>query len=75
MRKALCYAPKWTPGTTELPLYATLTVKDISIYLRKPESTIKRWLANGLIPGFKISNVWFIPRDKFLEEVERRTSP
>ena len=74
MRKALCYEPKWTPGATELPEYATLTVNEISIYLRKPESTIKRWLSEGVIPGFKIEKEWFIPRDKFLQEIDRRTS-
>ena len=60
MRKTLCYAPKWTSGK--------------SVYLRKSEATIKRWLSEGIIPGFKIEREWFIPRDKFLQEIERRTS-
>lgn len=54
MRKTLCYAPKWTSGKMDLPMYPNLTVNDVSVYLRKSEATIKRWLSEGIIPGFKI---------------------
>ena len=54
--------------------FPNLTVNDVSVYLRKSEATIKRWLSEGIIPGFKIEREWFIPRDKFLQEIERRTS-
>ena len=74
MRKTLCYAPKWTSGKMDLPMYPNLTANDVSVYLRKSEATIKRWLSEGIIPGFKIEREWFIPRDKFLQEIERRTS-
>ena len=50
MRKTLCYAPKWTSGKMDLPMYPNLTVNDVSVYLRKSEATIKRWLSEGIIP-------------------------
>ena len=61
----------WENGFTDV---SKLTVNDVSVYLRKSEATIKRWLSEGIIPGFKIEREWFIPRDKFLQEIERRTS-
>lgn len=50
-----------------------ITIKDLAKRLDKPESTVRTWKRNGVIPDkcfFKIGGTVFIKEDKLNEWVE-----
>lgn len=44
-----------------------LTVREVSLLLRKAEGTIQRGLRTGAIPGVRVGGTYRIPREYVLE--------
>ncbi len=56
---------------SKLPEY--LTIVEAANFLNLSEKTISRYCQNGSIPHFKLERAIRIPRDDFLEFVDRYT--
>ena len=54
----------------ELPLF--LSVDLVATMLDVNRETVKRWLQNGTLKGFKIGKNWYIARDQFKLFTEAR---
>lgn len=47
-----------------------LTVKELSDYLKVPDSTIYRLASRGELPGFKMGDSWQFDLDEILEMID-----
>ena len=57
-----------------------VTVKELAIYLKLRESTVRRLASKGKLPGFRIGNSWRFEMEKILmlfpeKRIEKRTDP
>lgn len=49
-----------------------LTLKEACALLRVTESTLRRWLERGYIPGHKIGGVWRFNREELIEWLKQQ---